>query len=69
MPAFFSKVFKAKDGAPSPSAKARTNAANDADVNAARAYRGDAWSRSEVEPDEVQHLIRACTHEVKSRGR
>ena len=28
----------------------------------------DAWTRTEVEPEEVQELLNACTHEMKSRG-
>lgn len=28
----------------------------------------DAWTRTEVEPEEVQELLRGCTHELKSRG-
>ncbi len=29
----------------------------------------DAWTRKEVEPEEVQELLRGCTMEMKSRGR
>ena len=28
----------------------------------------DAWTRKEVEPEEIQELLRGCTHELKSRG-
>lgn len=28
----------------------------------------DAWSRTQVEPEEVQELLRGCTAELKSRG-
>ena len=28
----------------------------------------DAWSRKDVEPEEVQELLRYCTYEIKSRG-
>ena len=28
----------------------------------------DAWTRKEVEPEEIQELLRACTYELKSRG-
>ena len=29
----------------------------------------DAWTRKQVEPEEVQELLRGCTVELKSRGR
>jgi len=29
----------------------------------------DAWTLKEVQPEEVQELIRVCTQEMKSRGR
>ena len=29
----------------------------------------DAWQRTEVAPEEVQELLRACTHELKARGK
>ena len=29
----------------------------------------DAWTRKDVEPEEIQELIRACTYELKSRGK
>jgi len=28
----------------------------------------DAWTRKDVEPEEIQELLRGCTHELKSRG-
>lgn len=28
----------------------------------------DAWTRKDVEPEEVQELLRGCTVELKSRG-
>ena len=28
----------------------------------------DAWTRKEVEPEEIQELLRVCTYELKSRG-
>lgn len=29
----------------------------------------DAWTRKEVEPEEIQELLRGCTYELKSRGK
>ena len=29
---------------------------------------GDAWTRKEVEPEEIQELLRGCTNELKSRA-
>lgn len=29
----------------------------------------DGWARSEVAPDEIQELLRGCTHEIKLRGK
>ena len=31
-------------------------------------WEGDAWIRKEVEPEEVQELVRGCTNEMKSRA-
>jgi len=28
----------------------------------------DAWARKDVEPEEIQELLRGCTYELKSRG-
>ena len=31
-------------------------------------WEGDAWTRKEVEPEEIQELVRGCTNEMKSRA-
>ena len=31
-------------------------------------WEGDAWTRKEVEPEEIQELLRGCTNEIKSRA-
>lgn len=31
-------------------------------------WEGDAWTRKEVEPEEIQDLLRGCTNELKSRA-
>jgi hypothetical protein len=34
----------------------------------AKPHWDDAWTRKEVEPEEIQELLRGCTLELKSRG-
>lgn len=66
---FFSKVFRIKDrdGAVAKSKKhAHTN--GHTPLPPPKPRWDDAWLRKEVEPDEVQELLRGCVHEVKSRG-
>ena len=67
MPSFFSRVFRTKDAAGS-AALAKSGDASDGGVSSKRKRWADSWTRAEVEADEVQRLIRACTSEVKSRG-
>ena len=67
MPTFFSRVFRSKDTAGS-AAPAKAGDAGDGGASSKRKRWPDAWVRAEVEADEVQRLIRACTSEVKSRG-
>lgn len=31
-------------------------------------WEGDVWTRKEVEPEEIQELLRGCTNELKSRA-
>lgn len=31
-------------------------------------WEGDAWTRKEVEPEEIQELLRGCTTELKSKA-
>jgi hypothetical protein len=70
MPTFFSKVFKSKDGSSIQSKSKKTAPQPLPEVVAVEPPQWqDAWSRKEVEPDEVQELLRGCTHEMKSRGR
>ncbi|MCJ1306499.1 hypothetical protein MMC25_000142 [Agyrium rufum] len=61
---FFSKVFKNKDGT------GRKNEAQNGviDQGAKKPKWDDAWMRKEVEPEEVQELIRGCIFEVKARA-
>ena len=69
---FFSKAFRSKDkdgGITSPKSKkkvAHTNGAVPAPPP--KPQWEDAWTRKEVEPEEIQELLRGCTHELKSRG-
>jgi hypothetical protein len=64
MAGFFSKL-KGKDGA-----KAKKNAQQETIPQGPppRKRWDDAWTRTTVEADEVQELIRGCTVEIKSRG-
>lgn len=69
---FFSKVFRSKDGG---AVKAKTKAKKQynepefAPAPPPKPKWDDAWSRKDVEPEEIQELLRGCTTELKSRGR
>ena len=65
---FFSRVFKGKDG--QTSSKARKNITQNGAVPVVpqKPRWVDAWLRKDVEPEEVQELLRGCTYEIKSRG-
>ena len=72
---FFSKLrSKDKEGVAVASPRSRKKASpqtNGAAVPAAPPkplWEGDAWARKEVEPDEIQELLRGCTNELKSRA-
>ena len=66
---FFSRVFKSKDGAGN-TKKSKKNAQANGAVSAAplKPKWEDAWTRKDVEPEEVQELLRGCTIEMKARG-
>ena len=61
---FFSSIFKGRDAA------AKKHAKQNGMVQAApqKPRWEDAWLRTEVEPEEIQELLRECTFEIKSRG-
>ncbi|EED12344.1 morphogenesis protein (Msb1), putative [Talaromyces stipitatus ATCC 10500] len=61
---FFSRVFRGKDSSASKKAAKHTAA----EQVPAKPKWTDAYQRSEVAPEEVQELLRGCTHELKSRG-
>ncbi|KAI5798813.1 hypothetical protein EDC01DRAFT_16569 [Geopyxis carbonaria] len=63
MPAFLNRVFKRDYAA---SKKSLDQPA--ADEKPAQPKYVDGWLRTEVAPEEVQELLRGCTHEVKLRG-
>ncbi|KAI9839330.1 MAG: hypothetical protein M1837_002215 [Sclerophora amabilis] len=68
MPGFFSKVFKSKDGS-GEAPKAKKNAPQGVSaVSPQKPPWKDAWERKEVDPEEVQVLLRGCTTELKSRA-
>jgi len=68
---FFSKVFRSKDGgAVNAKTKSRkqSNLPELAPAPPPKPRWDDAWSRKDVEPEEIQELLRECTAELKSRG-
>ncbi|CRG88231.1 Meiotically up-regulated gene 8 protein [Talaromyces islandicus] len=61
---FFSRVFRGKD-----STTSKKNTKQPAVEQApAKPQWTDAYQRTEVGPEEVQELLRGCTHELKLRG-
>jgi len=68
MPGFFSRL-KSKDGTTAKVAKSKKGAQQTGFVDEpVKPKWEDAWTRNDVEPEEIQELIRGCTLEVKSRG-
>lgn len=67
---FFSKAFKSKDGGNGAPKSKKKPAPTNGVVPAPppKPHWDDAWTRKEVEPEEIQDLLRACTIEMKSRG-
>ena len=61
---FFTKVFRGKD---SGSKKDITQDGSNEETPK-KAKWEDAWMRKDVGPEEVQELLRGCTHEIKARG-
>ena len=61
MPSFFSRL-KGKDGA------AKKGQQEQIVVAPQRPTWTDAWTRTSVEPEEIQALLRGCTLELKSKG-
>ena len=61
---FFSSIFKSKDTA------LKKNATQNGftEVAPQKPRWEDAWLRKDVEPEEVQELLRGCTQEMKARG-
>ena len=67
---FFSKAFKSKEsGIAAPKSKKKSIQTNGAvPAPPPKPLWDDAWTRKEVEPEEIQELLRGCTNEMKSRG-
>ncbi|KAJ3485791.1 hypothetical protein NLG97_g6743 [Lecanicillium saksenae] len=64
MPGIFSRINKARDAR-----QKKKNGANDLTESLPPKPRwDDAYTRTTVDPDEIDELIRCCTHEIKSRG-
>lgn len=64
MPSFFSRL-KGKDGAAGKGKKGQQQAI---DAAPPKPTWTDAWTRTSVEPEEIQELLRGCTLELKSKG-
>ncbi|KAL3463073.1 morphogenesis protein [Aspergillus heterothallicus] len=62
---FFSRVFRGKD---SNAAKKSSKSPVAASTGPAKPAWTDAWQRTEIAPEEVQQLLRACTQEFKARA-
>ena len=69
---FFSRVFKKNKDSDLARAKVKSKKhieqESAAPVLPPKPRWADAWSRKDVEPEEVQELLRGCTFELKSRG-
>ena len=66
---FFSKVFKGKDGSGTGSkSKKQSQQPNTSHALPQKPRWADAWARTDVEPEEIQELLRGCTSELKARG-
>lgn len=66
MPSFFSRL-KGKDG-PTKASKKKGGLDDLSDQAPAKPTWTDAWTRTTVEPEEIQELVRGCTVELKSRA-
>lgn len=65
---FFSR-FRGKDGAGATSKnKSQSHLNGNAPPPPPKPRWADAWLRKDVEPEEIQELLRGCTIELKARG-
>lgn len=64
--AFLSKVFKGKDSSSIKSSK--TVRDNGVPPPLPKPKWEDAWTRKDVDADEVAELLHVCSQEMKSRG-
>ena len=68
MPSFFSRL-KGSNTGPAKVSKSKKGAQQTGfNEEPSKPKWEDAWTRTSVEPEEVQELIRGCTLELKSRG-
>ncbi|KAL8693790.1 MAG: hypothetical protein Q9218_001438 [Villophora microphyllina] len=66
---FFSRLRSKDGGGATPKNKKQTNLNGSAPPPPPPKPRwADAWLRKDVEPEEVQELLRGCTNEIKSRA-
>lgn len=61
---FFSSIFKGKEG----SSKKVSHQNGPPQEPPTKPKWADAWLRKDVEPEEIQELLRICTYEMKARG-
>ncbi|PQE20349.1 hypothetical protein CJF30_00001656 [Rutstroemia sp. NJR-2017a BBW] len=66
MPSFFSRL-KGKDG-PTKASKKKGGLEDLTNEGPTKPTWTDAWTRTSVEPEEIQELVRGCTVELKSRA-
>ncbi|KAL2835093.1 hypothetical protein BDW59DRAFT_3181 [Aspergillus cavernicola] len=62
---FFTRVFRGKDSNATKKSSKSPAAEN---IGPAKPTWTDAWQRTEIAPEEVQQLLRACTQELKARA-
>ncbi len=67
---FFSKVFRSNKDGSGATSKSKKHALQNGAVQLPppKPRWDDAWLRKDVEPEEVQELLRGCTQELKSKG-
>ena len=67
---FFSKVFRSNKDGSGATSKSKKHAPQNGAVHLPppKPRWDDAWLRKDVEPEEVQELLRGCIQELKSKG-
>ncbi|KAL8653837.1 MAG: hypothetical protein Q9210_001867 [Variospora velana] len=68
MPSFFSRLRNKAGAGPTSKSKSQPHLNGNAPTPPPKPRWADAWLRKDVEPDEVQELLRGCTNELKARA-